>query len=165
MEQKSIKWQTKSFDELTIFELYELLKLRAEVFIMEQQILYQDLDDLDKRCFHLLGWSDDGNLAAYARLIPVGVSPYKLVGMGDPVHGSMGRVLVSPAYRGIGHELVREALAAYDKCIGKEVTCIIHAQAHLQKFYESHGFKQTSRVYQIENIDHIEMTRIMTQEA
>lgn len=159
MKTNIINWQIKSFDELNTHLLYEILKLRAEVFVVEQNCPYQDLDSLDKQCYHLLGWSEDGNLVAYARILPEGVNAYELKGEGNPVHGSIGRVVVSPTYRGIGHELMDRALKAYDMYIGKEVTCIIHAQAHLKNFYEKHGFRQSSEVHLIDNIDHIEMTR------
>lgn len=159
MTSKSINWETKVFDELSIYELYEILKLRAEVFVVEQNCHYQDLDDIDKRCFHLLGWRED-KLAAYARVIPPGASPYELQGEeSNANHGSIGRVAVLPAFRGIGHELVVEALKTYDRHIGKETTCIIHAQAHLQRFYEKHGFKRISDIYLIDKIEHVEMIR------
>ncbi len=154
-----IIWRTLHYDALSADEIYEILRLRAEVFVVEQNIAYIDPDGLDRYCHHVMGWAENGQLAAYARVIPEGVDPYDLQGEGDECHGSIGRVVVSPAHRGIGHELVERAIEAYGQAVGDDVPCIIHAQAHLQHFYESHGFRQTSGHYPIDGIPHIEMTR------
>ncbi|MCF0178540.1 MAG: GNAT family N-acetyltransferase [Bacteroidales bacterium] len=152
-------WEIKSFDELSIDVLYEILRLRAEVFVVEQECPYQDLDGLDQRCHHVLGRNGDGKLVAYARVMPVGCDAYSLVGEGSAYHGSIGRVVIAKAARGNGHELMDVALEAYDHVVGHDVPCIIHAQAHLKHYYEAHGFRQTSGICIIDNIDHIEMTR------
>ncbi len=152
-------WKVVHYDALSKQELYEILRLRAEVFVVEQTCPYQDLDGLDCRCHHLMGYAEDGELVAYARILPEGVDPYELVGEGDEHHGGIGRVVVAKAYRGIGHELMNRAVDAYDRLVGSDVPCIIHAQAHLKHFYESHGFRQSSDVCLIDGIDHIEMTR------
>ncbi len=156
---EKLNWKVLHFDELNIHELYEMLRLRAEVFVVEQAVPYQDLDGLDRECQHVFGWLDDGRLVAYARILPNGVDPYELVGEGDEHHGGIGRVVVAKAYRGIGHELMTRAVEAYNRFVGPDVPCIIHAQAHLKHFYEAHGFRQTSDICIIDGIDHIEMTR------
>ncbi len=156
---EKIKWQIVSYEALKINELYEILRLRAEVFVVEQNCPYQDLDGLDNKCHHVLGWNSTGRLIAYARILPLGVDPYELVGEGSSYHGSIGRVVVAKSYRGIGHKLMDKAIEAYTQIVGADIPCIIHAQAHLKHFYESHGFKQTSDFCIIDGIDHIEMTR------
>ncbi len=147
------------YDELGLDRLYEILRLRAEVFVVEQDCPYQDLDGMDKDCYHLMGCLESGELVAYARIIPEGVDPYELRGEGTAHHGCIGRAVVAMAHRGIGHELMDNAISAYNRIVGEDVPCIIHAQAHLQRFYESHGFRQSSEHHPIDGIDHIEMTR------
>ncbi len=154
-----LTWQVLPHHELTPDALYEILRLRAEVFVVEQNCLYQDLDGLDNRCHHVMGFLNETELVAYARILPEGVDPYELVGEGDAHHGGIGRVVVAKSRRGVGHELMERAVEAYNQIVGPEVPCIIHAQAHLKHFYEAHGFRQTSGLCLIDGIDHIEMTR------
>ncbi len=154
-----IDWRTVAYENLSLSELYDILRLRAEVFVVEQNCPYQDLDGLDSKCHHVLGRLENGRLVAYARILPEGVDPYELIGEGDEHHGGIGRVVVAKAYRGIGHELMEKAIEAYEETVGAEVPCIIHAQAHLKHFYEFHGFRQTSDFCTIDGIPHIEMTR------
>src|SRR5262245_15420190 len=87
-----IEWIFKKFNELTAAELYAIMKLRNEVFVVEQDCVYQDADGKDPECYHLAGW-DNNNLAAYTRIIPPGISYDQ---------ASIGRVVTSPAYRGMG---------------------------------------------------------------
>ncbi len=117
------------------------------------------MDGLDCHCHHLVGRLANGRLVAYARILPEGVDPYELVGEGDEHHGGIGRVVVARDCRGMGHELMNRAVEAYNSVVGEDVPCIIHAQAHLKHFYEGHGFRQSSGICLIDNIDHIEMTR------
>lgn len=152
-----INWELYKFSDFTTNILYKVLRLRAEVFVVEQNCPYQDLDGLDDLCFHLLGWSANGDLAAYARIFPVGT--YDLEDEESASCGGMGRVIVAANYRGMGHQLIDKALDAYDEVVGKQFPCVIHAQAHLKHFYESHGFEQTSEVYLLDGIEHIEMRR------
>lgn len=156
---KMVNWKCSNFDELNKYELYAILRLRSEVFVVEQNCPYQDLDDLDQKCIHLLGYSLEGNLIAYARILPEGVSPYEVIGENPSRHASIGRVVISQLHRGIGHELMNKAIEIYENNVGKDVPCIIHAQAHLHHFYESHGFRQSSGHHPIDGIDHIEMIR------
>ena len=143
-------WLLKTFDSLTLQELYAILRLRTEVFVVEQNCVFQDMDNKDQQCYHLMGWKD-GQLIAYTRLVPPGVS-YK-----EP---SIGRVVTSPVARGNGtgkllmEKSIEEIIQLYGKTPIK-----IGAQLYLKKFYESLGFSQTSNKYDEDGIDHIEMNR------
>ena len=149
-----LKWKYNFFNELGVDELYTILQLRNEVFVVEQNCVYQDADNKDAASYHLTGW--EGNtLAAYCRILPPGLSYSE---------ASIGRVVSSPAYRntGCGRELMNEAilrtLAQFD-CN----TIRISAQLYLQKFYEQLGFTQVSETYMEDNIPHIEM--LLTRET
>lgn len=139
----------KYFDDLNIQELYDLLQLREAVFQIEQNCVYPDLDDKDKKCFHLLVYKD-AELAAYARLVPEGISYDKYV--------SIGRVLSALKYRkeGFGRLLMQEAMQQMQLLFPNQVIKI-SAQAYLQKFYESFGFTRVSDEYMEDNIPHIAM--------
>lgn len=138
----------KPFAELTPQQLYAILRLRSEVFVVEQQCIFQDMDNKDQHCFHFMGWQGDV-LVAYTRLVPPGIS-YALP--------SIGRVVSSPLVRGsgIGRELMQKSIeqvklrwGTYDIKIG--------AQLYLKQFYESLGFIAASSIYLEDNIEHIEM--------
>ena len=145
-----IVYYCKSFDELTTRELYTVLQLRSEVFIVEQNCPYQDIDNKDLKGYHLMCYID-GNLAAYTRLLPGGVSY-------DEV--SIGRVVVSASYRGLklGKQLMEQSIAACNDLF-KNPAIRISAQAHLSKFYNSLGFDETGELYDEDGIPHIEMIR------
>ena len=106
-----INWICKSFNELTLGELYLILQLRSEVFVVEQHCYYQDVDGKDEKCYHLMGWND-GILLAYARLIPPGVSY---------IEQSIGRVVLKKETRksGTGKLLMQESIARSYKIFGK----------------------------------------------
>ena len=149
-----LKWKYNFFNELGVDELYAILQLRNEVFVVEQNCVYQDADNKDAASYHLTGW--EGNtLAAYCRILPPELSFSE---------ASIGRVVSSPAYRntGCGRELMNEAilrtLAQFD-CN----TIRISAQLYLKKFYEQLGFTQVSETYMEDNIPHIEM--LLTRET
>lgn len=145
----TITWQCKHFNELNLHDLYAIIKLRNEVFVVEQNCVFQDADDKDIYCYHLSGTVSNNELAAYARLVPAGISfPYI----------SIGRVVTSPACRnqGLGRALMTQAI---DECywlFGKQ-SIKIGGQLYLKNFYQSFGFKQTSEMYLEDNIPHIEM--------
>lgn len=145
-----LNWQLKTFEELTVTELYHILQLRCEVFIVEQNCPYLDPDGKDLKSHHLMG-SMDGNLVAYARLVKPGVS-YQEV--------SIGRVVTSPKYRrgGYGIELMNEAISQIEYVYGK-VPIRIGAQAYLKKFYESFGFVDLNEPYLEDGIPHLIMLR------
>ncbi len=143
-----LKWKLNYFKELSTEELYTILQLRNEVFVVEQNCVYQDADNKDSISFHLSGW-DGGNLVAYCRILPPGVSY---------TEASIGRVVSSPQYRnkGYGKQLMNEAIIhtlAQFECN----TIKISAQLYLQKFYEQLGFVKLSDSYLEDNIPHIEM--------
>jgi ElaA protein len=146
----NLVWKCKSFGELNSHELYTIIRLRNEVFVVEQNCVFQDADNKDQKSFHQRGWAGN-DLAAYARLVPKGVSyPYI----------SIGRVITSPAYRkvGAGKALMQQAINYCDQLFGKQ-TIKIGAQLYLKKFYESFGFVQTGEVYDEDGIPHIHMLK------
>ena len=145
-----IKWKIKSFDALSVHELYDLLRLRSEIFVVEQNCVYLDLDGKDKVALHLIG-EFEGKIVAHARLFEAGISFD---------NASIGRVTVDPKYRARkwGHELMQQAIAGVLKHFG-ESKITIGAQLYLKKFYESHGFVQTSEMYLEDDIPHIEMLK------
>lgn len=138
------------FNELTPIELYTILRLRNEVFVVEQNCVYQDADKKDPYCHHLMMW-DGNNLVAYARLLPQGLSYEQM---------SIGRVISSPAYRGTGAGklLIEHAINACKELFG-DGPIKIGAQLYLKKFYESFGFEQKSEMYLEDDIEHIEMIK------
>jgi len=144
----NLNWTYKSFDELSKLELYTILKLRSEVFIIEQHCNYQDVDGKDLKCHHLMAWDGD-NLVAYTRILPPGISF---------VEASIGRVLTSPKYRGIGAgiTLMQKSIKKVYETYGNQ-HIRIGAQLYLKKFYESFGFVKDSDEYLEDEIPHIEM--------
>jgi ElaA protein len=145
-----IHWEIKPFDALTVHELYDILRLRSEVFIVEQNCVYLDLDGKDKLGIHLFG-TYEGKIVAHTRLLDSGISYDE---------ASIGRVVVNPKYRDRkwGHDLMRESIAGIKKHFNTS-KIKIGAQLYLKKFYESHGFVATSEVYLEDGIDHIEMVK------
>jgi len=146
-----INWKIKTFEELTNVELYSILSLRAEVFIVEQTCPYLDTDGKDFKSFHLMGTLESGNLIAYSRIVPPGISF-------DEV--SIGRVASSPKARGIGvgKVLLEQSIKEIYKKYGA-VAIHIGAQLYLKNFYGSFGFIIISDEYLEDNILHIEMLR------
>lgn len=151
MTQKSYQWELIPFQDLSNQSLYQLLQLRIEVFIIEQNCIFQDLDGKDQACHHLLGWDAD-TLVASARIVPQGVS--------YPDYPSIGRVVNRQSFRGkgAGKELMQEAIA---RCIALygDTGIKIGAQYYLKGFYESLGFVATGDIYDEDGIDHIKMIR------
>jgi ElaA protein len=143
-----LNWTLKKFEELTPTELYAIMQLRNEVFVVEQNCVYQDADNKDLKSHHFMGW-DGQTLVAYTRLLPPGISY---------IAASIGRVVSSPQYRGkgAGRQLMQRSIAhTYD--LFNCTTIKIGAQLYLKKFYESLGFTQCSDEYLEDNIPHIEM--------
>lgn len=150
-----MRWMWKSFTELTLDELYALLALRQEVFVVEQRSIYQDVDGLDGGSVHLLGYDDAQGapyLAAYLRVLPPDLK--------FPGASSIGRVVTSPRARarGLGRELVRRGLARLDAHF-PAADIRISAQHYLQRFYEDFAFQAEGDVYDEDGIPHIEMVR------
>lgn len=142
-----IQWHCKTYNELSLDELYSILKLRSEVFVVEQDCVYLDLDDKDRYCWHLMGM-ENNLLVAYMRIIPVGVE--------EENAGSIGRIVITPDMRGtgLGHELLDRGITLYHKLVGKEHTIVIHAQSQLERFYRQHGFVATSEPFMFEELLH-----------
>jgi ElaA protein len=143
-----IKWVTKKFDALSVVELYQILRLRSEIFVVEQNCVYQDLDNKDQKALHLFG-EFEGKIIAYSRLFKAG----------DYFDcSSIGRVVVAANYRDkkFGHDLIKQGIAEIRNHFNEE-NITISAQLYLKKFYETHGFIQTSEMYLEDDIPHIEM--------
>lgn len=144
-------WIVKTFEELTNRELYALLRLRSEIFVVEQNCVFLDMDDSDQKAVHLLGYDEEQELVAYTRLFGPGIK-YE--------QASIGRVVTSQKARGkgVGRELMEQSIAAVESRFGKGAIKI-GAQQYLQKFYTSLGFVQSSEMYLEDMIPHIEMIR------
>ena len=145
-----LAWNLKPFNELSNEELYQILRLRSEVFVVEQGCNFLDMDNKDQKCMHLMGYGEDTQLA-YSRIVPPGVS-YEYPSIGRIVVSGKGRA------RGLGIELLEVSIVKLERLYGKTVIRI-GAQLYLKKFYESFGFIKSSEIYQEDLIDHIEMTR------
>jgi ElaA protein len=147
-----INWVCKKFGELTPEELYKILRLRSEVFVVEQQCIFLDMDNKDYYCDHLSGWQDD-QLLGYSRIVPSGISYTEF---------SIGRIVSSPAARGkgVGQELVQQSIRALYHLYGRK-DIRIGAQYHLREFYSSFGFVQKGDIYPEDGIDHVEMLLVV----
>jgi len=145
-----MEWILKNFDSLTPHELYAILRLRSEVFVVEQNCVFQDMDNTDQQCHHLMCWQE-GLLTAYTRLVPPGLTY---------IEPSIGRVVTSPAVRksGTGKTLIEKRIEEVSTLYGKG-SIKIGAQLYLKKFYNSFGFEQIGDVYDEDGIDHIKMIR------
>ncbi|MEI6893948.1 MAG: GNAT family N-acetyltransferase [Colwellia sp.] len=150
-------WQHKKFSALSPDQLYDLLKLRSDIFVVEQTCIYSDLDskknnkDRHAETIHLLGYQA-GELVAYLRLLAKDQS--------YPDHLSIGRVVIATQARGngIGHELLTEGLALCRHYFPNE-NIKISAQQHLKSYYAQHGFVQISAIYLEDDIPHIGMLK------
>jgi ElaA protein len=141
-------WKCKKFEALTGEELYAILRLRSEVFVVEQNCVFLDMDNKDQYCHHVAGWQGE-KLLAYSRIVPPGISYSE---------SAIGRIVSSPAARGkgIGRELLHQSITTLYQLHGKQVIRI-GAQYYLKGFYESFGFKQAGELYLEDGIEHIEM--------
>jgi ElaA protein len=145
-----IAWRSLPFAALAPGDLYALLQLRTEVFVIEQACVFQDMDGSDADAVHLLG-STDGALVAYARCFAAGVKF---------AEASIGRVVTRDTLRGqgAGHVLMRQAIACVFEHWGPQ-PIRIGAQARLEKFYRQHGFQVAGLPYIEDGIPHVEMLR------
>lgn len=140
----------KQFDSLTPNELYAIIRLRNEVFVVEQNCVFQDADNKDQPSLHLMYWNKD-ELIAYCRLVPPGLAYAEM---------SIGRVVSAPFHRksGVGRELIAEAI----KLIQQQYQTgpiRIGAQCYLIKFYAAFGFIEEGAMYLEDGIEHIEMVK------
>lgn len=141
----------KSFRELTVDELYELLRVRSEVFVVEQNCVYQDLDGDDQQSIHL--WlTVAGKVVALARVCPAGTHMIEI---------SIGRVITTERGKGYGKQIMLRAIdAAIEHFDAKHID--IEAQEYARGFYESVGFKQSSDTFILDGIPHIRMSWLNT---
>ncbi|RHW74848.1 GNAT family N-acetyltransferase [Colwellia sp. RSH04] len=153
------QWKIYSFKQLSTEQLYDVIKLRVDVFVVEQDCPYPDLDgnkgELDRHpeTTHLLGYQDN-TLVAYLRILPKGQNYADYV--------SIGRVVTAIENRGsgLGHQLMQQGI---EQCLKQypNQPIKISAQQHLSRFYQQHGFTQVSKMYLEDNIPHIAMLRLV----
>ncbi|MDY8135311.1 GNAT family N-acetyltransferase [Aquimarina sp. 2201CG5-10] len=145
-----LNFTVKRFDEISAEEMYKILGLRAEVFVVEQNCVYQDIDDKDQEALHVIGIKEN-TIVAYTRIFSPG-DYYE--------EASFGRVVIPKSHRqfGYGHNLIKESINAIESFFNtKEIK--ISAQTYLKKFYETHGFKQVGEEYLEDGIPHMAMKR------
>ena len=141
------RFHQKSFHELTTDELYELLRVRSEVFVVEQNCVYQDMDGDDHDSIHL--WLTlQGRVVALARVCPAGTHMQEV---------SIGRVVTTERGKGYGKQIMRHAIDAATEHFGAKLIDI-EAQEYARGFYESVGFRQSSDTFMLDGIPHIKMT-------
>ncbi len=148
-----MQWVCKSFKELTLTEFHHILKLRIDVFVVEQYCAYHELDGKDQKAFHLFAFAEDDpeRIIAYSRIFKPG----------DYYHeASFGRVVIHSDYRNqkIGYRLIVKTIAFISNTFDSP-PIKISAQTYLRKFYTSFGFKQISDEYLEDGIPHIDMLR------
>lgn len=142
-------WEIKSFGELSATELHGMLRLRVDVFVVEQACAYHEIDGKDPLCMHVLGKNESGEVIATARIAPAGVI-YPEV--------SIGRVSIRESFRGFGFgKVIMKHSIAYCNDKLNAVSIKIAGQLHLKKFYSDLGFEQISEVYLWDGIEHIDM--------
>ena len=137
----------KRFNELGLDELYEIMKARVDVFVVEQQCPYGELDDKDQQCIHL--YLKEDKLVAYLRILPAGVS-FECVGIGS--------VLTLNRGEGLGNRLLREGIKAAEELLGA-TRIRLEAQCYAIGYYEKHGFKVISDEFLEDGIPHVIMER------
>jgi len=147
----NIRWHLLPLEALPTLILYDVLRLRAEIFVVEQNCAYQDIDRRDVDALHLLGYSEEGELAAYARLFDAGKCFEQ---------ASIGRVVVAQPFRryGLGKLLMRQAIGHLHAAFGPQ-PIMIGAQRYLDKFYTELGFVTVGEPYDEDGIPHQHMLR------
>ena len=145
---KGLEWTWACFADLSVTALHDVLQLRSEVFVVEQNCVFLDIDGADPAAMHLL-CHQNGQLVAYARCFPAGVKF---------TEASIGRVVTRSTARGagLGHALVKKAIESVGKQWGTQAIRI-GAQTHLTRFYQALGFVGLGRAYVEDGIDHLEM--------
>lgn len=140
----------KAFQDFNLDELYKILQLRSEVFVVEQNCVYQDIDGKDQKAIHILGY-ENKELVAYTRCFKPGYYFDE---------ASIGRVIVKENFRkyGFGHEILKASIEAIESTY-KTKKIKLSAQQYLTKFYESHGFVKTGEGYLEDGIPHIAMVK------
>ncbi len=145
-----MKIEIRNFSDFSLKELYEVLRLRSEVFVVEQNCVYQDIDEKDEKALHILGMEGD-KLVAYTRCFKPGDYFEQ---------ASIGRVIVKENFRkyGYGHQIMKASMKEIENRY-QTSTIKLSAQQYLTGFYESHGFQQTGKGYLEDGIPHIAMIR------
>lgn len=149
----TLHWKTTAFHHFSLDELFDVLQLRVDVFVVEQRCAYREIDECDRHpeVRHLSGYDESGQLVAYTRLLPPGLRYPEI---------NFGRFVVKADWRkqGVGHQLLQAALqeipSGWPHC-----SIRISAQDYLQKFYSQYGFIRVSDVYLEDGISHIEMVK------
>ena len=146
-----ITWTLNTYDELTRDDVFDMFKLRQEVFVVEQACIYPDIDDIDKRAHHLFARDADGHLSAYLRLIPP---------MGHYNGPAIGRVVtaVHARGRGLGRELMGRGIRAAEHHFPAQ-PIHLSAQTYLRRFYTDLGFVTQGDAYDEDGIEHVHMVR------
>lgn len=149
-----MQWHMKSFNQLSIMEFYQIAQLRVDVFVVEQNCPYSDLDDKDHQpeAIHLFA-TDSHKVVTYLRILPPSSNQANM-----PI---IGRVVTLRKYRGrgLGHDMLQKAITLLDDN-WPGLTCHISAQTHLQHFYQKHGFISLNEEYLEDGIPHIAMERV-----
>ncbi|MEQ1437789.1 GNAT family N-acetyltransferase [Fontimonas sp. SYSU GA230001] len=150
----TVHWRWYEWPELDADTLYAFLKLRSDIFVVEQNCAYPDIDGLDPQCRHLCGFDADGELRAYLRLLPPGLKN---------AHPAIGRLVVAAPARGreLGRRIMLEGLRACGLHYPGQAV-FLSGQQHLQHFYESLGFRVISAPYLEDGIPHVDMLRADT---
>ncbi len=151
-----IDWQIKPFQELTVDQLYRILQLRTEIFMLEQNCLYKELDGCDQGTFHLMG-SAGKDMVLYARIFP----PDHVYKDHTYPETRIGRIVTHASVRGkgLGHVLMQKAIDEMERLFGKKES-LLHAQLQLEKFYNTYGYIREGEVTPGEaDIPHISMRR------
>ena len=146
-----MNWYTKNFEALSLDEFHDILKLRIDIFVVEQNCPYSELDNKDKMALHCFAKDQEQHIIAYTRIFKPG-DYYK--------EASFGRVLVQKEYRNkkLGYELIKQTLLAIQANMG-QVPVKIGAQAHLERFYGVFDFKKVGQGYIEDGIPHIYMLK------
>lgn len=144
---QELVFHEKSFRQLTTDELYELLRVRSDVFVVEQNCVYQDLDGDDQKAIHLWLTQDD-KVVALARVCPAGTHMTEI---------SIGRVITTERGKGYGKQIMLFAISSAIEHFGATLIDI-EAQEYAKGFYEGVGFKQSSDTFMLDGIPHIKMT-------
>ncbi len=146
----NILFKADRFGSLSVHQLHDILRLRTDIFVVEQNCPYSDIDGRDPECIHVHGTAPGGAIVAYARIIP----PHD----GRPPH--IGRVVVRIDHRGMGlaHALMRFTLTTVENEFGSS-RAVLAAQSHLEAFYAGHGFRRNGENYLWDGILHVDMVR------
>lgn len=144
-----LDWQIKPYNDLTLNEFHDIVALRLDVFVVEQDCAYLDLDGKDKKCYHLICRDGMGNIVATARILPPGLA-YD--------YCAIGRVVIDKKIRGngIGHDLMKKCID-YALLEFGDSPILISAQKHLENYYGKHNFVSTGKEYLEDGIPHVEM--------